>query len=169
MCNQHRQRTLARRLKDAESGQVLVWYALMLVALVALAGLVIDLGLVFVERQRLQAIADESALAGAMELNLLILANAKNCFQVNCLTAPTKARERCSDYGIDSADCQIEVRAMPCRSDALSGVCAIAGIGGNSVTVTVKGRVDTFFIHIVTGGDLIELSATATARMVHNF
>jgi len=149
----------AGRLKDNEDGQVLVLYALMIMALVGLAGLVIDLGIIFVERQELQTIADGAALAGAMNLNRLILAWGTNCFQVNPLTSRWAAEEYCSEYGVD---CEINV--IPDLS------CGHTGIAIDSVTVTAKRDVDRFFfIHVLTGGDPIELKATATAKMVDDF
>jgi Flp pilus assembly protein TadG len=57
-----------RRLIGNESGQVLPVVAVMLVALVGMAGLVIDLGRAFYSYKLLQASSDAAALAGAQSL-----------------------------------------------------------------------------------------------------
>lgn len=159
MSTQRRLRALAGCLKASEDGQILVMYAVMIVALIGLAGLIIDVGIIFVERQELQAIADGAALAGAMDVNLMILANGTNCFQVNPVTSWGAANKYCSDHDVD---CEISV--IPDLT------CSRTGIAIDSVTVTAKRDIDRFFfIQIVTGGDPIELKATATAKMVDDF
>jgi Flp pilus assembly protein TadG len=57
-----------RRLISSEDGGVLVFTALVLLVLLAMAALAVDLGHMYLERQRLQNAADSSALAGAQEL-----------------------------------------------------------------------------------------------------
>jgi len=51
-------------------GAVAVWAALMLVMLVGVAALVIDMGYLWVLRDRLQSTADAAALAGASQLGI---------------------------------------------------------------------------------------------------
>lgn len=58
----------ARTLKN-NRGIALVYIAILLVALIAMAGLVIDLGYMFVTKSQLQNAADAGALAGASKLN----------------------------------------------------------------------------------------------------
>ena len=53
------------RLGRDESGQSLIIVALAIIALLAIIGLGVDLGLVFVERVRLSRAMDAAALAGA--------------------------------------------------------------------------------------------------------
>ena len=60
---------LVRRLTRDESGQAMVLVALFLPALIAVAGLVTDGGLVFAQRRSLQNVADAAAAAGAMQIN----------------------------------------------------------------------------------------------------
>ena len=59
----------AVRWAEGERGQVLVLVALLLVGLVAVAGLVTDGAVVFTQRRDLQNIADGAALAGAMQID----------------------------------------------------------------------------------------------------
>ena len=56
------------RLRRSEQGQVLVLIALMLVPLLAISGLVIDIGYAYFAQRSLQAQADAAALAGAQNL-----------------------------------------------------------------------------------------------------
>lgn len=162
MSVRHRLWTFASRFKDNEDGQILVQFALFIIALIGLAGLVIDLGIIFVERQELQTIADSAALAGAMNVDTLILAWGTNCFILNPLTPRWAARDYCRAHGVDDADCEISVIVDPS--------CGRTGFAVDSVTVTVKRDIDRFFfIHLLTGGNPIELKATATAKMVDDF
>jgi Putative Flp pilus-assembly TadE/G-like len=61
--------TLLTRLRD-ESGQVLVFIAVILTALIGMAALVVDVGSWYQADRRLQTAADAAALAGAQELPL---------------------------------------------------------------------------------------------------
>ena len=54
-----------QRQRETASGQVLVIFALALVAIVAMVGLVIDGGATFVQRRDQQNVADQAAMAGA--------------------------------------------------------------------------------------------------------
>jgi uncharacterized membrane protein len=58
-----------RQLRAGEAGQVLVLVAVLLLGLVAVAGLATDGGLVFAQRRDLQNLADAAALAGAMQID----------------------------------------------------------------------------------------------------
>lgn len=52
-----------------ESGQAIVWVAVMLPLFLSIIGLAIDGGIVFSERRELQNIADSAARAGAMQID----------------------------------------------------------------------------------------------------
>ena len=54
---------------DRETGQVLVWTVLLLPLLLALVGLVLDGGLLFVQWRRARWAADGAAVAAASEIN----------------------------------------------------------------------------------------------------
>ena len=57
-------------VQNDESGLVIIWFALSFVGLLAFLAIVVESGLVFVERRGLQNTADAAALAGAQELFL---------------------------------------------------------------------------------------------------
>ena len=52
-----------------ESGQAIIWVAVMLPLFLSIIGLAIDGGIVFSERRELQNIADGAARAGAMQID----------------------------------------------------------------------------------------------------
>lgn len=54
---------------DREAGQALVLVAMLLVGLMAVAGLAVDGGILFAQRRSLQNVADAAALAGAMQID----------------------------------------------------------------------------------------------------
>ena len=58
-------RNIKQRHRETAPGQVLVIFALALVAIVAMVGLVIDGGATFVQRRDQQNVADQAAMAGA--------------------------------------------------------------------------------------------------------
>jgi len=146
------------RLAREERGQIIVWFALMLVALVAFAGLVIDGTFYFKQRQELQAIADGAALAGGMQLNIAMLGGPPNWFKLEwctfCgfLTAKQAARDYCALYGITDP----EIKLMP------------PGIS-EAITVKVSREIDTFFIHIVTSDRKVLVTAEAIARLAAGY
>ncbi len=63
------QRPMSNRQSDRETGQVLVWTVLLLPLLLALVGLVLDGGLLFVQWRRARWAADGAAVAAASEIN----------------------------------------------------------------------------------------------------
>src|SRR5712691_4146081 len=56
------------RLAKDQSGQVLVFSAIMMTVLLAFTGLALDLGLATMDRRKAQVAADAAALAGAAQL-----------------------------------------------------------------------------------------------------
>jgi Flp pilus assembly protein TadG len=54
-----------------QEGAVVVWFALMLVALIAISALVIDVGYLLATRNELQNVSDAAALAGARQLGVI--------------------------------------------------------------------------------------------------
>ena len=60
--------THARSRRRSERGAVLMYTAIMLVALTAMSALAIDLGVMFVGRHQAQNAADAGALAAATQL-----------------------------------------------------------------------------------------------------
>ena len=145
-----------KRLVGEESGQIIVWFALMLVVLVGFAGLVIDGAYYFNQRQDLQAIADGAALAGAMQLNWAMLSNQTNTFKLEWFpalkTARDAAREYCALYGIDDPEFTIPIVALH-----------------EVLTVKVSREIDTFFIHVLTSNRKVTVSAEAHGLIVAGY
>ena len=83
-----------------ERGQAMVLVALFLPALIAVAGLVTDGGMVFAERRALQNMADAAAAAGAMQINEYTY-RASNGW--NVVLDPAAARAAATDYLATSA------------------------------------------------------------------
>lgn len=143
------------RLAREERGQIIVWFALMLVVLVGFAGLVIDGTYYFKQRQELQSIADGAALAGAMQLQYGALSSYLNMFKLEFLvrlTAKEAAADYCELYGIDD----------PEISTPLEGL-------GEVITVKVSREIDTFFIHVLTSERKVVVTAEATARLAAGY
>jgi uncharacterized membrane protein len=152
---------LQRCLRHDQSGQILPFYAAALFGLVALAGLVIDGSMIFLESQELRAMAESAALAGAMNVDEMALALSDNCFKLDAARAGAAARQYCQANSTDGAQCSVSVR--------VDNSCGGAGYAFDSVTVTVSRPMDTYFIQAVRGFTPIQLEATATAKMVDAF
>jgi len=132
------------RLRRQESGQVIVLLALSMVALIAICGLVIDVGRVYYAHRALQASADAAALAGGQEL-----------------PDPSLAAVRAREYGTDGKNPLNEVEAV----ETVTTRC-IASIGGcnpvNSVVVEETANVPTVFLRVM-GVDTFRIRARSTA------
>ena len=61
-------RQLIRKLRDAENGIALVWFATTLVLLIGTAGFAVDLGWLYLNSSRTQRSADAAATAGVVHL-----------------------------------------------------------------------------------------------------
>ena len=130
------------RLAREERGQIVAWFALMLIVLVGFAGLVIDGAYYFKQRQELQAIADGAALAGAMQLEWSTLA-LWNLFVLGFSlpeNAVQAAEDYCALYDVDDV--------------AITNFAKV-------LTVKVSREIDTFFIHVLTSDRKVVVSAEA--------
>lgn len=117
-----------------ERGQAIVFTILFLSVLIGVAGLVVDVGSWYVQREKAQAAADMGALAAAAEL-----------------PSPAAARDAGSDYvRLNLADASPEVN--PGYADDL-----------NKVEVRARTRGETFFLGIF-GFDSVGISARAVAQ-----
>lgn len=133
-----------RRLHGDESGQAIVLVAILMVGLVAVAGLVTDGGLVFSQRRDLQNVADAAALAGAMQL----------------------------DEGVYRASGEVLLDEAAARQAAVQYLEAEGGlsysvvVGPTRVEVSVSRRASTGFLRVV-GINGVEISANASAEPRH--
>ena len=114
-----------------ESGQAMVLTAIFMLGLIAVAGLVADGGLVFVQRRDLQAAADAAAAAGAMQVDeAAYRASAGEAVTLDEAEARTTAaaylsREGVVDYVVEAGSSGVRVEA---RRSARTGFLRMLGI-----------------------------------------
>ena len=131
--------------RRAESGQAIVWTAVMLPLLLSVVGLAADGGLVFNSRLRLQRVADGAARAGATQVDAAAYrAGGGSTVALD----PARARRVASEYLADSG---LEL-AGTVIADA------------RRVVVEVTHEAPTGFLRIV-GIESVRISATAPAEL----
>ncbi len=135
------QRSRSRFTARDEPGQAIVLIALMLLALVALVGLVVEGGHVFAVRRDLQNVADAAALAAAQQLDL-----------------PAYRASRQVRLDPEAA----ERRAYQMAHDEVPSAEVSVQSGTISVTVTLRKRIPTVFLGTI-GVRSITLDASASA------
>lgn len=131
LCKTHR---FFQRRSRAESGQIAVMLVLLLPVLLALAGLVVDGGNMFVHYRLGQAIVDDAAYAAATALKEEALTSDAN----EVVLDPGKACERANEYASENS---------ARNGNVLGGVsCSVSG-----ANVTVSGQVTspTIFMRIL--------------------
>ncbi len=130
-----------RPRRGDERGFSLVLTALLLAALMGIAGLVVDLGSWQVEASRIQQAADAAALAAVVRL------------PDGETAATTRALEVARDNGFDDADPDVAV--------------TVRVLGGESLEVTVtKSEVAQYFTAVVRGDDPPTITRRSTAQYV---
>ncbi len=135
------QRSRSRLTAHDEAGQAIVLVAVMLLAMVALTGLVIEGGHVFVVRRDLQNVADSAALAAAQQLDVAAYRGSRE-IRLDPQAAERRAYQMAA-HEMPSADVSI-------RS------------GTTSVTVTLRKKVPTVFLGTI-GVRSVVLDASASA------
>lgn len=140
----------------SERGQVIPLVVVFMVTLLVFCGLVIDLGNAYRVQQALQASTDAAAAAGAGQLTMSYPANAANAInQANAFGSTTGGKNLIG--GVPGSNvtetvntsCVITNKNLPCN-------------GPNTVTVTQKASVPTFFLGLV-GYNSIGISTSASA------
>lgn len=127
-----------------DRGQVAPLVAVSLLGLIAIAGLVIDGGLLFAARRDLQAVADAAARAGAMAVDELSLrANEGGVVELD----PGAAR--------DAASAHLDRAGFSGRAEVVADPA--------SVRVTLSREHSTFVISLV-GMRVMEVEASSVAR-----
>ena len=140
--------------RSTQQGQMFVYFAVMLLALIGMAALISDVPLYFRERSRMQAAADSAALAAAMELDHLLLSELNFNVWSLCITQylgkcelpPSAAAPYCAQY--PAASCSVNYLPLPL----------------NTVTVTMTRVMPTLFSGAL-GFDGITIRVTAHAAM----
>jgi Flp pilus assembly protein TadG len=146
------------RLWRDESGQMLPLMALMLVALLAMSGLVLDVGRVFFAQRTLQASCDAAALAGATTLpNTNAVAVATNYSSIQGgLNARTAVMGATILGGYPKVLCLTTLQAQ--------GEACVAPAYGNAIAVKQQMTLPLYFLKLV-GLPTATLGASATAAM----
>jgi hypothetical protein len=130
-----------------ESGQVLVFVAIMLAAVIGLSAFVIDLGYAYYAQRSLQASADASALAGAQQL-----------------PDPAAAVATAKQYGT-AAGAKNASGKLTNVSEVISTRCLVSVPGCtpvNAVSVQETGHVSTFFVRFF-GINTLDVHVRSTA------
>ena len=143
------------RIKNCQRGAVIVLFALMLPMLFGFMGLGIDVGLAYVEKGKVQDIADSAALAGAAKLS----ANGNNDMDAIKTAVESYVKANGISLGENDmlrkdADEWDDKETLAAGQDALVayGVVSVTnseGVAVDRVRVRVNKRVPTFFVNVL--------------------
>lgn len=148
-------KSMYARIKNCQRGAVIVLFALMLPVLFGFMGLSIDVGLAYVEKGKVQDIADSAALAGAAHLADegdrldAIEAAVKEYVEANGITLGKNGMLlKATNESWD------EKETLAVGQDALVayGVVSVTnseGVAVDRVRVRVNKRVPTFFVNVL--------------------
>lgn len=167
----------ARHNRNRDAGQSIVVVALLLVALVAMLGLVIDGGVVLVSRRQAQNAADAAAMAGVRALaagvptpSYTAISSAVTTFvQTNAdpfVTRYSAPAPQVQSYFVAKTDPALASRT---NCDQLTGAGRGTLFGGSvpadaiGVRVYVSLTYQPLFIGVVNGGNAVTSGACATA------
>lgn len=146
---------LNRTIKKSQRGAVIVLFALLLPVLFGFMGLGIDVGLAYVEKGKVQDIADAAALAGAAKLS----ADGPN--DMNAIKVAVKSYVEANGIALGKngmlfkeADKWDAKETLAPGQDALVayGVVSVTnseGVAVDRVRVRVTKRVPTFFVNVL--------------------
>ena len=146
---------LKRTIKKSQRGAVIVLFALLLPVLFGFMGLGIDVGLAYVEKGKVQDIADAAALAGAAKLS----ANGNN--NMDAIEAAVKRYVEANGIALGengmllkNADKWDDKETLEKDQDALVayGVVRVTdseGVAVDRVRVRVTKRVPAFFVNVL--------------------
>jgi Flp pilus assembly protein TadG len=155
--------TTMRRRADDDRGAVLIFLSISLVALLALAGLVIDGGRAYGERRQMQNAADAAAMAATRQLDQLLLGKV-----VDASTIDTAARHTAEVNGAKrtAVTCTLvsfdRTGLGPCPTGTTMSPAARAVVAG--VSVTTEQTQPTIFMQAV-GTSTFTARADATAEI----
>lgn len=148
--------SLIRKALNDQSGQVLIWVAFAMTALLATAGLSIDVGRAYATRNQLQSSANMAALVGAESL-----------LNATQSTVTSKAGAYGSSPGSKNVYSNLGTVTTVVTPSCLStlktlGLSCFGSASSNAVKVTQTVNVPTFFLKVI-GVSTMTVSATATA------
>lgn len=149
---------LKRTIKKSQRGAVIVLFALLLPVLFGFMGLGIDVGLAYVEKGKVQDIADAAALAGAAKLS----ANGNNDMNtIKAIKSAVKSYVEANGIALDENDMLLKEadkwdakETLAKDKDALVayGVVSVTnseGVAVDRVRVRVTKRVPAFFVNVL--------------------
>ncbi len=176
----------AHTSRRPKKGQSLIIVAFAIIALVALVGLAVDLGLVYVERIRIRRAADAAALAAAAELPLEGAADVRalEYLQENNYPCGLSAQYAggALTYVCDDPDTRVEIdggasyTSGPAVDDAKRVISidtvqyrddAYAADTANRIKVAVRSMVPLYFMRII-GFDAIPVYAYAVGENIND-
>ena len=131
--------------RAVESGQAIVWAAVMLPFFLAIVGLAIDAGIVFSAKRDLQNVADSAARAGAMQVDEAAYRASSGVWVVLDQSA---ARRIAAEYAAGQG----------------TNMATAVGVEPQRVVVSVSRDVPTGFLRLV-GITTVRVSATAPAEV----
>lgn len=147
---------LYTKFKSAQRGAVMVLFALLLPVLFGFMGLGIDVGLAYVEKGKVQDIADSAALAGAAKLS----ADGNN--DMDAIKTAVESYVKANGIPLGDNDMLLkednaawdEKETLAAGQDALIayGVVSVTnseGVAVDRVRVRVNKRVPTFFVNVL--------------------
>ena len=144
----------ARFESPEHPGQILIMFAVMLVALLGAVGLSVDLGLAFSQRRTMQTAADAGAYAGA----LAVLKSWDVTTEVNSVVNDNQMNLG----SITSIQCEFIDDAMQALGDCAGSIPSTA----SGVRVTVQESHPAFFISVIPGApNTVTTSAVAAANI----
>ncbi len=155
--------------RTREPAQVVVLFALAILALVAFAGLAVDGGMVYVQRRTAQASADAGALAGTRALRDATAAN-----QVGAVSAAVLNQAQANTFGVvPTVSCAyfVDTSGSPLATIINGGGAACSGTPVSAIPSAASGvQVMVhipFSAHLVTviGISSLQVDAAATAQV----
>ena len=148
-------RNVKRKFSRMERGQVLVIVALAAVGIIAIVGLVMDVGLLFIGNARLRRAVDAAAISAALQyrqgFDTVSLTSAANEFlQLNGFSAATATVDDCITQPLDTTLCTTPPRKLVrvyAKTDIKLAFLPVIGI--NSITISATATSETASLDVV--------------------
>jgi hypothetical protein len=132
-----------KKLKNQQSGYILITVAILLFVLLAFTAVAVDLGMAFAARTQNQAAADAAALAGAYT------------YLDTTLAQPNAAQDQAVKFAVANKTMGAGIAA--------GDVAAVGDAGNRRVTVTITRTENTFFSKVI-GFNSLQVRTSATAE-----
>ncbi|MGE5140345.1 MAG: Tad domain-containing protein [Rudaea sp.] len=140
-----------------QSGQSMILIALLLVALIAAAGLVLDGGRVYAARRQSQNASDGAALAG---IRALVMGNGdaeiRSAIDTYASANFAAGPEDVTAFYLDENDAMLTLAPI--------GSWGTVPVAATGVSVTVAFHLDPWMMGVVNGGAPVEVNTTAAAQ-----